>query len=733
MNNRLKTLILVLARSGILAVVLFLLSYFIQFELNFYLIFCSILTGVVFSKYFLSKNLRLTGIISLILISATAYWLLSQLLFLFWPAGDFTGYYFAEHLKLLLLVFALSLVSSFLFWKSSVYTYLELSGLLLIIVQLFAPHRSYKLDFFKFINDLAWQYNSEALYIYCFLSFLVAICFFTYITLYNSFQTNGNRLVSSQSSSAENLVRSNWAARIINSLVFLALIFVCFSFSDKIYQRHKTNADSALQNGVGTENEEGVSPLNFDSALGTSSQPAALVRFKKDYLNNPLSPLLYLRESALSELKGNQLVLAGKRYDQDLSRSRITQRFSRTKELYSELRSELETDTYLLANFNDAFTLDYPLSISPLVLSATNRKRFKAGFRANSLVPNFKFEQIFSRQVGAENWTDNDWQHYTRTHSDPRYQKFAQKILQGLGSRGGEPKIIQAARIVYWLTKNATYTLTPHHNVAAKADPTAAFLFGDLRGYCVHFAHATTYMLRSLGIPTRVATGFMTDLSQAKDGHILLRMSDRHAWAEVYVRDLGWIPFDTQPEQVENHADTPVDQGLLDDLIDSLTTDIDPISEDQLADEPFLNDFSPKVYLPEKKQVTLFLCLFFISLVLRKFWLYSGWRFSNKLRKKHLRFYRALSAILTDLNLQRISGETTDIWLKRVSRATSQEQAALIKNLNYIFYQTPEKQADVYFQPVELNKFYKGFMSSLSLRQRVQILFNPQSVFYIFR
>ena len=38
---------------------------------------------------------------------------------------------------------------------------------------------------------------------------------------------------------------------------------------------------------------------------------------------------------------------------------------------------------------------------------------------------------------------------------------------------------------------------------------TAAFLFGNFTGYCVHSAHASVYLWRSLGLPARIGTGYL--------------------------------------------------------------------------------------------------------------------------------------------------------------------------------------------------------------------------------
>ncbi|MFM1846972.1 MAG: hypothetical protein RL417_446, partial [Pseudomonadota bacterium] len=215
----------------------------------------------------------------------------------------------------------------------------------------------------------------------------------------------------------------------------------------------------------------------------------------------------------------------------------------------------------------------------------------------------------------------------------------------------------KAARLVEYLSKKAIYTLTPNHKTAPHEDPVAPFLFGDMRGYCVHFAHAVTYMLRSLGIPSRIATGYLTDLSQSKDGHILLRMSDRHAWAEVFIVGFGWVPFDVQPEQVESHGDTQVDMKLLEELMGSLEPGEEILPKDITRDEPrmeepsWIEKFHPGIALG------LAVLILFVVVSLKLF-LRFGWLLPASPAATLRRCARATLSTLYDRGYRRQKGET---------------------------------------------------------------------------
>ncbi|WP_314149018.1 DUF3488 and transglutaminase-like domain-containing protein [uncultured Leifsonia sp.] len=67
-------------------------------------------------------------------------------------------------------------------------------------------------------------------------------------------------------------------------------------------------------------------------------------------------------------------------------------------------------------------------------------------------------------------------------------------------------------------------------------------------GYCVHFASAMALMARSLGIPSRVAEGYLPGASSGgtanNPGEYTVTSDDLHAWPELYFAGVGWVPFE---------------------------------------------------------------------------------------------------------------------------------------------------------------------------------------------
>ena len=72
--------------------------------------------------------------------------------------------------------------------------------------------------------------------------------------------------------------------------------------------------------------------------------------------------------------------------------------------------------------------------------------------------------------------------------------------------------------------------------------PLVGFVVDTRTGYCQHFAGAMALMLRLLGIPARVAAGFVP--GHYHDGTWTVTDHDAHTWVEVWFRGYGWLAFD---------------------------------------------------------------------------------------------------------------------------------------------------------------------------------------------
>jgi len=92
------------------------------------------------------------------------------------------------------------------------------------------------------------------------------------------------------------------------------------------------------------------------------------------------------------------------------------------------------------------------------------------------------------------------------------------------------------------------------------------FLFEEQQGYCTYYASAMAVMLRHLGIPARLATGYATGEYQPATGLYRLRNKDLHTWVEVFFPSFGWVEFEpTAAEPVllrPSGEDLDLERGL---------------------------------------------------------------------------------------------------------------------------------------------------------------------------
>jgi hypothetical protein len=75
------------------------------------------------------------------------------------------------------------------------------------------------------------------------------------------------------------------------------------------------------------------------------------------------------------------------------------------------------------------------------------------------------------------------------------------------------------------------------------------FLFHSRQGYCEYYATAMIVMLRQLGVPARLATGYAPGNYNPTTGTFLVKEAAAHAWPEVYFPGYGWIEFEPTPSQ----------------------------------------------------------------------------------------------------------------------------------------------------------------------------------------
>lgn len=149
----------------------------------------------------------------------------------------------------------------------------------------------------------------------------------------------------------------------------------------------------------------------------------------------------------------------------------------------------------------------------------------------------------------------------------------------------------KAQAITQYLRENIEYVTTVE-SAPPGEDPIEWFLFVDKKGYCNYYATAEVLMLRSIGIPARLVTGYAEGQSRENGMFFTVQRKDSHAWPEVYFYGAGWVPFEptvSQPVYALPEGSDLSDQEQLDERGSALDQSRnllqerpDPLRPDQL-------------------------------------------------------------------------------------------------------------------------------------------------------
>lgn len=90
-----------------------------------------------------------------------------------------------------------------------------------------------------------------------------------------------------------------------------------------------------------------------------------------------------------------------------------------------------------------------------------------------------------------------------------------------------------------------SYSLTPGATPRGR-DPIEYFLSENKLGYCVHYASTTAAFLQALDIPARFTIGYRVDVAEADTWQDVPKDAS-HAWVEIYVKGVGWVPIECTP------------------------------------------------------------------------------------------------------------------------------------------------------------------------------------------
>jgi transglutaminase-like putative cysteine protease len=120
---------------------------------------------------------------------------------------------------------------------------------------------------------------------------------------------------------------------------------------------------------------------------------------------------------------------------------------------------------------------------------------------------------------------------------NPRAQQLA---AEWRASSKDDADIVRTA-LAYFNKQGFVYTLEPQLLGDNTVDD---FLFTTRQGFCEHYASAFVFLMRAANVPARVVTGYLGGEFNDVGNYYIVRQSDAHAWAEVWLAEQGWVRVD---------------------------------------------------------------------------------------------------------------------------------------------------------------------------------------------
>ena len=138
----------------------------------------------------------------------------------------------------------------------------------------------------------------------------------------------------------------------------------------------------------------------------------------------------------------------------------------------------------------------------------------------------------------------------------------SEDLVNSLENNIQEIATMEAVRCYLFALYRYSWDLDP---IGSGTDPVSYFLRTGKRGYCMHFASANCLILRNFSVPARYVSGYMLKPSmfhKTSDGSYEAEVIGKyaHAWVEIYLDYVGWVPFEVTPGYDSQSTEIPAQE-----------------------------------------------------------------------------------------------------------------------------------------------------------------------------
>ena len=158
---------------------------------------------------------------------------------------------------------------------------------------------------------------------------------------------------------------------------------------------------------------------------------------------------------------------------------------------------------------------------------------------------------------------------------NPRTVAWAQALRQEPRHANASPRVLAQSVLRHIRAGAYSYTLTP--GLYGELDPRATideFWLDRKIGFCEHFAVSFVVVMRAMGVPARIVTGYQGADAESVDGYTIVRQRNAHAWAEYWQAGEGWMRADptsaVDPDRIDRGRSLAPPPGIMASAFDNI-------------------------------------------------------------------------------------------------------------------------------------------------------------------
>jgi transglutaminase-like putative cysteine protease len=166
--------------------------------------------------------------------------------------------------------------------------------------------------------------------------------------------------------------------------------------------------------------------------------------------------------------------------------------------------------------------------------------------------------------------------------TNPRTLQWAEALRAQPALQRADARTLADAVLRHIRSAGYTYTLEPGLYGTTSNDAIDEFWLDRKLGFCEHYASAFVVVMRAMGVPARIVTGYQGIDAEPQEDYWIVRQRNAHAWAEIWQAGSGWIRIDptaaVAPDRVQRGRSLRPPPGLVAGAISGLN----PALADQL-------------------------------------------------------------------------------------------------------------------------------------------------------